>query len=463
MIHPKIHLQTTWQIRHFVRILSRNVALGYTSADRHFPGEEIVVIFPPASNEINKGRPLRVAIVHDWFISYAGSERVVEQLIALFPQAEVFSLLDFLPAHQRGCLRGKQVATSFLQRLPFARRHYAKYLALMPLAIEQLDLSPYDLVLSSSHCVAKGVLTLPDQLHVSYVHTPMRYAWDAQHEYLAGAGMERGVRSVLARWLLHKMRTWDARSANGVDALVANSHFIARRIMKAYRRQAHVIYPPVDVEAITPGRARDDFYVTASRLVPYKRIDLLVDAFAELSDRRLIVIGDGPEFGRLQARASKNVTLVGYQDTATMHDYLRRARAFVYASREDFGIAPVEAQAAGTPVIAYGRGGAAEIVCGLETSRPTGVLFGEQAPTVIVEAVRAFEREEDRITPAECRANALRFSVQRFRREMLAFVDQQWRGFAQQISANTVGNLPLIGIPGSSNDVPGLDLARRAA
>jgi glycosyltransferase involved in cell wall biosynthesis len=379
---------------------------------------------------MKQGEPLRVAIVHDWFVTYAGSERVVEQLIALFPQADLFSLFDFLPPAERSMLAGKPIATSFLQRMPLARRRYASYLPLMPLAIEQLDLTAYDLVLSSSHCVAKGVLTAPEQLHVSYIHSPMRYAWDAQHEYLATAGLDRGLRSALARWLLHKMRLWDARTANGVDAMAANSHFIAGRIWKAYRRHARVIHPPVDVAAFNSGRTRDDYYVTASRLVPYKKVEVLVDAFALLPDKRLIVIGDGPELARLQARAGRNVSLVGYQDPAAFRHYLERARAFVYAAREDFGIVLAEAQAAGTPLIALGRGGATDVVAPLDAPQPTGVLFADQTATSAADAIHTFEREAHRITAAACRANSLRFSIERFRFEMRQFVHDSWQRFA---------------------------------
>ncbi|MEX2113970.1 MAG: glycosyltransferase family 4 protein [Pirellulales bacterium] len=350
-------------------------------------------------------------------MTYAGSERVVEQLLAMFPQADVFSLIDFLRPSDRRFLGGKRVTTSFLQQMPLARRLYAAYLPLMPLAIEQLDLSGYDLVLSSSHCVAKGVLTGPDQLHISYVHTPMRYAWDAQHEYLASSRFGRGVRGWLARWMLHKLRIWDARTAAGVDSFVANSRFIARRIWKTYRRTAEVIYPPVDTEAFGLCEQREDYYVTASRLVPYKRVDLLVDAFGRMPDKRLIVVGDGPELRPLRARAGRNVSLVGYQEFDSMRDHVARARAFLFASREDFGIVLVEAQASGTPVIAFGQGGALETVRGLDGPTPTGHFFRDQTVDAVVDAVRTFEHESYRIQPAECRTNALRFGVERFQRE----------------------------------------------
>lgn len=373
---------------------------------------------------------MRVAIVHDWLVTYAGSERVLEQLIRLFPDADLFALLDFLPTRGRAFLGGKQVTTSFLQRLPFARRMYKAYLPLMPLAVEQFDLSRYELVISSSHCAAKGVLTGPDQLHVSYVHTPMRYAWDAQHENLRTSGLDRGLRGWLARWMLHKLRAWDARSACGVDSFVANSRYIAGRIEKAYGRTARVIYPPVDTDAFVPSAHREDYYVTVSRLVPYKNVDLLLAAFARMSDKRLIVIGDGPCWKRLRAHAPANVRLLGDQPREVVRSHLSRACAFVYAAREDFGIVMAEAQSAGCPVIAFGRGGAAEIVRGLESERPTGVLFDAQTPQAVVEAVAAFERSRHRIRSADCRLNALRFGVERFRREFFGHVLAEWENFA---------------------------------
>ena len=392
-----------------------------------------------------RGFYVRVAIVHDWLVTYAGSERVVEQLLTLFPQADLFSLIDFVPAHERGFLCGKTVRTSFLQRMPLARRAYQNYLPLMPLAIEQFDLSAYDLVISSSHCVAKGVITGPDQLHVSYVHTPMRYAWDAQHEYLAGAGLNRGLRGLLARWMLHKLRLWDVRSANGVDAFVANSDFIARRIEKTYRRPARVIHPPVDIDAFAARSDREEFYVTASRLVPYKRVDVLVEAFARLPGKRLVVVGEGSQLKSLRARATPNVTLLGYQGFDVLRSHLERARAFLFAGREDFGIVLAEAQAAGCPLIAYGKGGAADIVRGSECERPTGILFDEQTPEAVVAAIENFERESKMFSAAACRANAERFSQVRFRREFHDHVMDAWDDFRGNHTAEGHGELQAIG------------------
>ncbi len=364
---------------------------------------------------------MRIAIVHDWLVTFGGAERVLQRILECYPQAELFTLVDFLPQADRSFLAGRTVHTSFLQKLPFARRRYRSYLPLMPLAVESFDLSRFDLVLSSSFCVAKGALTGPDQLHISYVHSPMRYAWELQHQYLREANLTRGLRGALARAMLHWLRIWDQRTANGVDAFVSNSRFIARRVWRTYRRDSAVIYPPVDTEYFTPGGRKDDFYLTASRLVPYKHVPLIVEAFARLPNRRLVVIGDGPEWRRVRDRAGGNVELLGYQDSAALLDRMRRARAFVFAALEDFGIAPVEAQACGTPVIAYGRGGAVESV----VDGRTGVLFREQTVESLVDAIGRFESIERQFDSVEIRANALRFAARQFGEEFTAFVEAQ--------------------------------------
>jgi glycosyltransferase involved in cell wall biosynthesis len=368
---------------------------------------------------------MRVAIVHDWLVTYAGAERVLEQMLGVYPEADLYSLIDFVPEAERAFLGGRNVRTSFLQRLPGMRRRYRSFLGLMPLAIEQFDLSGYDLVLSSSYAVAKGVLTGPDQLHLCMCYSPMRYAWDLQHQYLRETGLDHGVKGALARWMLHRTRLWDYRTASGVDGFIAISEFIARRIWKVYRRDSTVIYPPVDVERFTPEGPRESFYVTASRIVPYKRIDLLVRSFAAMPARQLVVIGDGPEARRIRAHAAPNVRLLGEQPFAVLRDHLRRARAFVFAAEEDFGIAPLEAQACGTPVVAFGKGGALETIRGLEDSEPTGVFFQEQSEASVIEAVELFEREQKRITAGACRNNAMRFAPDRFRRELRDHVEEQ--------------------------------------
>lgn len=368
---------------------------------------------------------MRVALVHDWLVTSAGAERVLEQMLQVLPDADLYSLVDFLPPSERGFLGGRPVRTSFVQRLPFARTRFRRYLPLFPIAIEQFDLSGYDLVISSSYAVAKGVLTGPDQIHLCMCYSPIRYAWDLQHQYLRESGLDRGFRSALARYVLHRVRLWDVRTANGVDGFMAISQFIARRIWKTYRREATVIYPPVDVEYFVTGNAREEFYLTASRMVPYKRIDLIIEAFAEMPDRRLIVIGDGPQMEPLKARTPRNVELLGYQPLSVLRDHLQRARAFLFAAEEDFGIAPLEAQACGTPVIGFGRGGLGETIRGLERDEPTGVLFYQQTADAIRRAVEQFEARAGEIKPDVCRANALRFNPERFQREFREYVTSQ--------------------------------------
>lgn len=380
---------------------------------------------------------MKVAIVHDWLVTYAGAERVLEQLLVLYPEADLYSLLDFVPPGERAFLGGRGVRTSFIQRLPWARQKYRNYLPLMPFAIEQFDLSAYDLVISSSHAVAKGVLTGPNQLHICLCYSPIRYAWDLQHQYLREEGLTRGLRSTVARYVLHRIRSWDLRTANGVDSFIAISRFIARRIWKTYRRESVVIYPPVDVETFSPGGARGDYYVTASRMVPYKRMDLIVEAFSSMPDRQLIVIGDGPDARKIRRKAGPNVQLLGHQPLPILLEHLRRARAFVFAAEEDFGIAPVEAQACGTPVIAYGKGGALETIRGPTEAQPTGVFFEEQTVPALTAAVERFERERALIDPAACRENALRFGPERFRFEFKTCVMKSWEQFRVIDSAET--------------------------
>jgi glycosyltransferase involved in cell wall biosynthesis len=367
---------------------------------------------------------LRIAIAHEWFVNYAGSERVVEQILNIFPHADLFAVVDFLDDSQRGFIQNKKVTTTFIQNLPFAKTKFRQYLPLMPIAIEQLDLSAYDLVISSSHAVAKGVLTSPNQLHISYVHSPIRYAWDLQHQYLRESNLERGIKSWIARWILHQMRIWDTRTANGVDLFIANSEFIARRIQKVYRRSAKVIYPPVDLQNYPLCEQKQEFYLTASRLVPYKRVDLIVEAFSQMRDRQLIVIGDGEQMAKIQAKASSNIKFLGHLESEKLRVYMQNAKAFVFAAEEDFGITPVEAQACGTPVIAYGRGGVRESVRGLDCDRPTGVFFAEQAAESICAAVLEFEQAQSHILAVNCRDNAMRFSTDRFQTEFLDFVKQ---------------------------------------
>ena len=365
----------------------------------------------------------KIAIVCDWLVKSGGAEKVLSEMLACFPEADLFAVVDFFDVEQRKHIAGKTAKTTFIQKLPFAKSKYRSYLPLMPIAIEQLDLSSYDIILSSSHAVAKGVLTGPAQTHISYVHTPIRYAWDLQHQYLRETGLDRKLRGLLARYFLHRIRQWDLRSANGVDHFIANSNFIAKRIQKTYRRDAEVIYPPVDTSVFTPCAQKEDYYFTASRFVPYKRIDLIVESFRHLPDKKLVVIGDGPEARKIKAKAGSNVELLGYQPNDVMVKYMQRAKAFIFAAEEDFGILPLEAQACGTPVIAYGKGGALETVRGLDHDQPTGVFFPEQTIDAIVEAVKLFEVRQDCITVDNCIANANRFRPEVFREKLMAVVE----------------------------------------
>lgn len=374
---------------------------------------------------------MKTAVVHEWLVTYAGSEQVCEQMLGLYPQADLFSLVDFLPDEMRFFIQNHPVHTSFLQGLPFARQHFRNYLPLMPLAIEQLDLSSYDLVLSSNHAVAKGVLTRADQLHISYMHTPIRYAWDLQQQYLRGAGLTRGLGAIAAQAILHYLRLWDLASAHRVDRFLANSQFVARRIQKTYRRRATVIYPPVAVDRFRADRPRDEFYLTVSRFVPYKRVDLTVQAFNRLG-LPLVVIGDGPDWERVRAIAQPHIQLMGRQPNAVVEDHLQRCRAFIFPAEEDFGITVVEAQAAGAPVIAYGRGGATETVL----PNKTGILFPEQSVESLVEAVQTFAAHRTPFEPEILRHHAEQFAPDRFRREFSRFVDQSWESFRRQHRLN---------------------------
>ncbi len=385
----------------------------------------------------------RVAIVHEWLVTLGGSERVLRELIALYPDCDLFAVVDFLDDAERSEILGKRAKTTFIQNLPFAKKKYRAYLPLMPFAIEQLDLSQYDLVISSSHAVAKGIITGPDQMHICYCHSPIRYAWDLQHQYLRQSGLTRGLKSLGARLILHYIRIWDSRTAMGVDKFIANSAYIARRITKLYRREAQVLHPPVDIGMFTARLHKEDFYFTASRLVPYKRVDLIVEAFAKMPQRRLIVIGDGPEMERIRKLAGPNVTLLGYQPNDVLRDHLQRARAFVFAAEEDFGILPVEAQACGTPVIAFGKGGALETVIGLDNAEgkaATGLFFGEQTVPAVIDAVERFEASH--INPADCSTWAENFSIEAFRAGWAAIVQLDGKIGTVQESRFTVSRLP---------------------
>ena len=377
-------------------------------------------------------RNIDIGIIADWLVTYAGSEKVIKEFIEIYPDAELYSVVDFLSDKDRELFKGKKAKTTYIQNFPKAKTKYQKYLPLMPLAIEQLDVSQHGIILSSSHAVSKGVITGPDQLHICYVHSPIRYAWDLQHQYLREAGLDKGAKGLIARWLLHKIRLWDYRTANGVDHFIANSHFIARRIHKVYGRKADVIYPPVDVERFSLCDQKEDYYFTASRMVPYKKMDLIVEAFSRMPDKKLIVIGDGSEMMKIKAKATENIEILGYQPNSVMGQHMQRAKAFIFAAEEDFGITPVEAQACGTPVIAFGKGGALETIRPYGVDKPTGLFFNKQEVTPLIDAISEFDLKSDMFTPENCRENALRFSVDRFRYEIENYVNMKWNLFQER-------------------------------
>lgn len=370
----------------------------------------------------------RVAVVHDFLYTYAGAERVLEQMVELYPECDLYALFDFLIDGQRQFIRNKRVTTTFLQRLPLARKKHRAFLPLMPLAIEQLDLSGYDVIISSSYIAAKGVITGPEQVHICYCHSPARYAWDLQHQYLDQKKLGFGPRGLLSRSILHYIRNWDVRSATGVDVFLANSGFVGRRIQKVYRREAEIVYPPVDTEFFCPDPDEDspvdgEYYVTASRLVPYKRIDLIVAAFARMPDRKLVVVGEGPEHDAIAQIAGPNVEMVGYQSNESLRRYMRHAKAFLFAAEEDFGIVPVEAMACGTPVIAYGHGG----VCETVQSGKTGRFFEHQTASSLCSEIDQFEE-----SPTPDRHKIVehvreRFGIKAFRARLQAMVLQALR------------------------------------
>ena len=371
----------------------------------------------------SQGAALKSALIHEWLVTVAGAESVLRSIYRLYP-GDIYTLFHD-PTEMVGTeWEHARITTSMLQRMPWGRKRYRAYLPLFPMAVEQFDLRNYKLIISSSYAVAKGVMNSADQLHICYCHSPMRYVWDLQFEYLESHGLRGGLKSFAVRLLFHYIRMWDQLTAQRVNHFVANSQYIAHRIRKSYGRDATVIYPPVDVDQFVPGPTTGDYFITASRLVPYKRIDLAVKAFNELG-LKLVVVGDGPARKSLERLAGPTITFLGHLPTEEMQHHLQAARAFVFSAEEDFGIVNVEAQASGVPVIAYGRGGALETVI----DGKTGLFFQTQDTAAIVGTVKRFLEIEKRFTRAEIRANAERFPRSRFETEFKAFVDKSWEEF----------------------------------
>jgi glycosyltransferase involved in cell wall biosynthesis len=380
---------------------------------------------------VNDGPAQKVACVHEWLTEWGGSEDSLRLILECYPQAQLHATIDYLSPQDRARLGNRVIRTSFLQHAPGVRTGFWNYLPVTGLAVEGHDLGDADLIISSSHAFAKGVLTRGDQLHVSYVYSPMRYAWDLHHSYLRDYKLDRGAKGLLARYLFHRLRRWDRQTANNVDLFLAISVHVQHRIWRAYRRPSRVVYPPVRTDLFALQAEKEGHYVTVSRLVSYKRIDIMLDAFRAMPSRKLIVVGDGPEMPALRANCPPNVTLMGRQSDEEVLRQLQAARAFIFAAHEDFGISPVEAQACGTPVIAYGAGGSLETVRDMYAAkRPTGLLFPEQTAACLVQAVEAFEQAGAIFAPDACREWAEQFSEDRFRREFTSCVEQArtlWR------------------------------------
>jgi glycosyltransferase involved in cell wall biosynthesis len=376
--------------------------------------------------------PVNVAVVHDWLIDHAGAERVLEQILALYPDATLYTLIDRMPQPERSRFSSRRTVTSFLDRWPGITRYFTRCLPLMPFAVQQFDLSGHDLVISSSHCVAKGVIVPPDALHLCYCHTPMRYAWDLQASYLRLEGWDSGLKGWLARHLFHRLRLWDASSHHGVDHFAANSSFVQRRILKCWRRPATVIHPPVALDVpVLPGVAREARHaVTVGRLMGYKNVALMLGAFRLLPDWRLTVVGDGPQRAELQATAPPNVHFTGTLPEGDKQRLLQTASVFVFAAIEDFGIAPAEALAAGTPVVALARGGALDYLRQGENAW----LFDEATPEALAQAVALADGPGPMDRADRCRRSVSALHAARFRQQFGDWVATHWANWQREVS-----------------------------
>lgn len=363
---------------------------------------------------------MKIALVQDWLTELGGAEKVFSAIFELYPQADIYTLVYNPELLQKLNIPEDKVKASFIQKLPFAKKKYRNYLPLFSKAIESFDLRKYDLIISSSYCVAKGVLTHAGQIHICYCHSPVRYAWDLYFQYLDESGLNKKTpKAVYAKHILHKLRIWDIISTNRVDYFISNSNYIQNRIFKVYRREAKTIYPPVSVRDFNI-QTKDNYFFTCSRMVPYKKIDVIVEAFSKMPDKRLVVIGSGPDRQKIEKLKTPNIEILGYQPFPVLKDYMEKAKAFIFAAEEDFGIVPVEAQACGTPVIALGKGGSLETVI----DRKTGLFFYEQTSDAIIESVKYFEEIETSFDSEIIRQHALNFDIQIFKKNFQNYIDE---------------------------------------
>ncbi len=364
---------------------------------------------------------MKTALIHDWIYSISGAEKVLESIYELYP-SDIYTLIKNQNLSNSTTLPLQEIKTSFIQKLPFSKNHYPYFLPLYPKAISSFDLSKYDLLISSSSCAAKGIKKRTDQLHICYCHTPMRFLWDLYEDYLRVYRLDKGIKNFLVKRLFSNLRKWDVKTSRSVDYFIANSHHTASRIKRAYQRDSVVIYPPVDVDFFIKGNAiKEDYFVTAARFVPYKKIDLIIKTFNQMPDKKLIVLGQGPLDKKLRSLVkSDNIKILGYVGDEALKTIVSKARAFIYMAHEDFGILPVEAQACGTPIIAYGKGGL------LETTLEgvTSILFKQQAEKDLLEAVKEFEDLESQFDPSVIKEFSKQFSKARFNEEFGKLIEK---------------------------------------
>lgn len=369
---------------------------------------------------------MKVAIIQEWLVTIGGSDKVVKAIADVFPDADIYTLVAKKEVCDELGINWNKVHTSFIQKMPLATKKHRAYLPLFPFAIEQFDLRGYDVIISSSHCVAKGVLTKADQLHICYCHSPIRYVWDMYNEYLEEANLTKGLKGWLVRYLLHRIRKWDMLSSFRVDYYISNSDYVGQRIKETYRRESTTIHPNIDITNFEYCGQKENFYLASSRLVSYKKIDIIIEAFNRMPEKKLLVIGGGPNLKKYEEMAKENVTVMGYQPFNILKEKMQKAKAFIFAADEDFGMIPIEAEACGTPVIAYGHGGSLETVC----EGKTGLFFPEQTPESIIKAITDFEALGN--TPFNyetCRKWAESFSEERFKKEIKEFVDSKYKEF----------------------------------
>jgi len=362
----------------------------------------------------------RVVLVHDWLTGQRGGEKVLEVLAEIFPQAPVYTLFHF-PNSQVEEIEKREIKTSFLQHLPFLRKKYRFYLPLFPLAVELFDLQDYDMIISTSHCVAKGIIPHPQALHVCYIHSPMRYAWNQYFSYFSPAKLSFLSRLIIPP-LIHHLRIWDESSSSRVDHFLANSKNVAQRVEKYYRRQAEVLHPPVDTDFFQPGKENEDFYLIVSALVPYKRIDLAIEAFNQVG-ASLKIIGQGPDYKKLKKSAKENIQFLGALEAEELLRFYQTAKALLLPGEEDFGITSLEAQACGIPVIAYARGGALESV----VPGKTGLFFPELKVESLLSVLDKFKSME--FNKNIIRENAMRFSRDIFKEKISSYLREKWSVF----------------------------------